>query len=94
MMATKWDSLGLQGHELYTNKAIHNLVTFPSINLRVEHMACTLLQDTLDLGSTIIVQMLKDFLNGKWKWIVHVIKVYLFHDMHFIYVVEAFITLN
>lgn len=67
---------------------MHNLVSFPSINLSAEHMAYALLQDTLDLGSTMIIQMLKDFLNGKWKRIVNVIKGYLLYELHFIYVVR------
>lgn len=65
MMAAKWDSLGLQCRELHTNKAMHNLVSFPSRNLSAEHMAYALLQDTMDLGSAMIVQILKEFLNGK-----------------------------
>ena len=35
-----------------------------------------------------------NFLIGKWKLIVYVLKAYLFHDLNFVYVVEAFITLN
>ena len=35
-----------------------------------------------------------DFLNGKWKQILYVIKAYLIHDFDFVYVVEAFIILN
>ena len=36
-------------------------------------------------------KMFKDFLIGKWKWIKYVIKAYVFHDLYFVYVVEAFI---
>ena len=36
-------------------------------------------------------KMLNDFLIGKWKWITYVIKAYVFHDLYFVYVVEAFI---
>ena len=31
---------------------------------------------------------------GKWKWIIYIKRAYLFHDFYFVYVVEAFITLN
>ena len=39
-------------------------------------------------------KMFNDFLIDNGKRIIHVIKVYLFHDLYFVYVVEAFITLN
>jgi hypothetical protein len=35
-----------------------------------------------------------DFLIRKWAYILRVIKAYLIHDLYFVYVVEAFITLN
>ena len=35
-----------------------------------------------------------DFLIGMSKWITHVIKAYLIHELYTINVVEAFITLN
>ena len=35
-----------------------------------------------------------DFLIEKWKWILCVWKDYLVHDLYFVYVVEAFITLK
>jgi hypothetical protein len=73
-------TLDKQGHAQFS------LISFN--NLSAKHMAYALLQDTMDLGSTIIIQMLKDFLNGKWKWIVNVIKVYLLYELHFIYVVR------
>ena len=38
--------------------------------------------------------MFHDFLIGKWNWIVYVIKAYLFHDLYFVYVGDAFITSN
>ena len=38
--------------------------------------------------------MFNDFLFAKWKWIVYVIETYLFHKFNFVYVGEAFITLN
>jgi hypothetical protein len=34
------------------------------------------------------------FLIGRWKCIVYVIKVPFIHDFYFVYVVEAFITLD
>ena len=40
------------------------------------------------------VKMLNDFLIGRWKWISYVIEVYLNHDLFFVHVVKAFITLN
>ena len=39
-------------------------------------------------------KMFNDFLIGKWKWILLVIKAYLIHDFHIIYVLEVFIILN
>ena len=39
-------------------------------------------------------RMFNDFLVGKWKWVLYVIKAYLIHDLCFVHVVEAFITLN
>ena len=38
--------------------------------------------------------MFNDFLIGKWMWIEYVIKACLLHDMYYVYVVEAFITLH
>ena len=38
--------------------------------------------------------MFNDLLIGKWKWIVYVIKAYLFHVLNCVYVVDAFITSN
>ena len=40
------------------------------------------------------IKNFNEFLIGDWKWIVFVITAYLFHDSYFIYVEEAFITLN
>jgi hypothetical protein len=34
------------------------------------------------------------FLIGKWRWIIYVKEPYLFHDVYYVYVVEAFIALN
>lgn len=39
-------------------------------------------------------KMFNDFLIGKWKWFLYVIKAYLINALYFVYVVEAFITLN
>lgn len=39
-------------------------------------------------------KIFNNFLIGKWKLIVHVIKAYLFHELCFVYVEETFITLN
>ena len=38
-------------------------------------------------------EMFNDLLVGKWKWIIYVIKTYLFHDSYFVYVAEAIIAL-
>ena len=38
--------------------------------------------------------LFNEFLIGKVKWSSYVIKAYLIHDLYFIYVVDAFITLN
>ena len=38
--------------------------------------------------------MLKDFLVGKWDWIIYVVKAHLFHDLYFVYIVYAIITLE
>ena len=32
-------------------------------------------------------KMFNDFLVGTWKWIINVVKAYLFHDLYFVYVV-------
>ena len=32
-------------------------------------------------------KMFNNFLIEKWKWIVHVLHAYLFHDIYFVYVV-------
>ena len=37
--------------------------------------------------------MSNDNLIGEWKWIIYVTMAYLFHDLIFLLVVEAFITL-
>lgn len=39
--------------------------------------------------------MINDFVIEKWKWIVCIIKTFLFHDFYFVYdIVEEFNTLN
>lgn len=39
-------------------------------------------------------QMVNDFLTGKCKWILYIIKACSIHEYVFVYVVEAFVTLN
>ena len=35
-----------------------------------------------------------DLFVGKWKWILYIIRAYLFHDLYYVYVVETFITVK
>lgn len=39
-------------------------------------------------------KMVNDFFISKWRCTIYVVKAYLFHDLHFVYIVEAFITIN
>ena len=39
-------------------------------------------------------KMFNDLLIAKWKWILHVMKAYLIHDLYIVYVADAFTTLN
>ena len=34
-----------------------------------------------------MINLFNDFLVGMWKWIVHVVKARLFHDLYILYVV-------
>ena len=55
---------------------------------------------TYDLGSCYHELNPKDekliynYLIGKWKWIIYVMKAYLFHDFSFCICTKAFITTN
>jgi hypothetical protein len=39
-------------------------------------------------------KVFNEFLIGKWKYIAYIIKAYTFHDLSFVYVVEATTSLD
>ena len=56
--------------------------------------SCLCLFDAIVVLHVVYEKMFNDFLIAHGKWILYVIKVYIIHDLNFVYVVEAFITLN